>query len=152
MNNQCKRRLDRIDRQHYWGKPFQGTWLDLEIEAQSPKLIIMRMVRRGRLITGEAVQCLADFCFVMTRGQLCGVAEADALEADGPRYQRPYMNTEDNRILSRRPSIDMLVKLAARSSVIKVLGGGYFYEFRGLTHHGRLIRCEQQEDAYAHGF
>lgn len=152
MTRKCKRQLESIDRQHFLDDPIQGTWLDLEVETESPKRITMRMVRRGRLLTGETTDCLADFRFVVPRGERCGVAVSDELEADDPRYPRPYVEAADEKVLGRRPSRGMLIKLAARSSQIIVLGGGFFHEFPGLSHHGRLVRCQQQEDAYAHGF
>ncbi len=149
MTEACQHRAEVVDRSRFDDPAFAGTWLDLEIDEVTPRLVVMRMVRRGRLATGEIIESLADFRYVLPRNQWCGVARADELDADDPRYPRPYVEPGDEAALKSRVSAEMLMKLAVRSSEIIVLGGGLYHPFRGLVARGRLIRCEQKEHAYA---
>ena len=152
MTKSSRRRIDQIDRLHYMDDLFQGTRLDLEIQSESPRLITMRMVLRGRLVTGETIDNLAEFRFVVPRNEHCGVAESEELEADDPRYPRPPLDPADDILTRRRLSKSMIIKLAARSSEIVVRGGSHFYKFSGLVKRGRQIQCERKEYAYANGF
>lgn len=151
MPKACTRNFDRIDRSRFEGEPLEDTWLNLEIGASSSKLIARRMVRRGRLVSGETIDCLAQVSFVIPRGEWCGVALADELDADDPRHLRPPVDPADDVVLRRPVSPSMLRKLAARSSRIKVLGAGTMHQLDGLIEGGIFIRCEKGEHAYANG-
>jgi len=142
-NPRIKQRLWQIDRACYWKGPYRGTRLDLEIDAVTRRLLIMRMVRRGWRHDGKPIDCLGDFRFALVKSERCTPCYNDHAQAYVLRHVRPNLDPRDAAVVDAPICPRMLRRLVGRSSVILLSGVDTVHEFPGLTERGRLIvRCQ----------
>jgi hypothetical protein len=146
-----QRGLEALDRSHPRWKGTDDSVLNLHIDRETPRQIVMKAIRKPKTIVDDGNQAAA-FYFAISRREPIDIVQADEAEAIDSQRRCPEIDDTGREQAPRLPSRSLLLRLTAHSSVVILkLGSQLQHRFHGIMDAGRLTRCERKEALFIHG-